>query len=222
MLKRPERDSRLKCWVCRRTDQELGNSLDLPTQRETELDRLATMVDRSKADFEKGANGWAHRSSEHLDDLVLGFVLKHPEQFESLGFVGEVVKAKKFLVDPLSVCIREVKAGRMAGLGAVEVSGRDEREAELINVAAREFEERNGCRIGDGKAFDGMSLRRGLSVLKEAGLLYFSIQKRVLETQKQDARRTRPKFEVSLVNLKDIPAPVPVCGVCLHVLRQSN
>jgi hypothetical protein len=78
---------------------------------------------------------------------------------------------------------------------------------------------KGGDGLGMPKGFEGLSLKGGIRFLIDLGLLYYAIQAAILQSQKEDARSTRPTYKVELVNVKGHLTKVRLCNVCEQLVQ---
>jgi hypothetical protein len=208
-----------KCWLCRRTANDVREVMGRPTSKELEVERLIGMVKGSKAAFESRSALWTELVPEQLKNIEFGFILKNPEAFKSVEFADELVKTKKFLVDAIVEVTKCARSGKNGSLGVVEFSGKDERQTSLLILEAGDFERRTGRAVDSPGLFEGADLRQGIGILREAGLVYFAIQWGILRLLMEDAMRNRPRVGVSVFLLDGVADSVSLCSVCEGLLK---
>jgi len=49
-------------------------------------------------------------------------------------------------------------------------------------------------------------------------MLYFSIQEKMLELEKEDEMSKRPVFSVSIAKVNGLPSEIPICTVCQNLV----
>lgn len=219
-----------KCWICGRTSEEVRVAMDRPSEREVELEGMMAKVEDSRRQFERTSRTWSGGVPAEFKDTEFAFVLENPNQFRSLKFVDEVARAKRSLADSLVDAAEVVLKGGDANLGIVEATGSDKSQADLIVGRLHEFARSSGRGLGlslpDGPAepggptgFEGLTLRDGIRYLTEVGLLYFTIQRELLQAQKGEVKAERPGYRVAVVKVRGHPAGVPLCSVCELLIK---
>ncbi len=221
-----------KCWVCRRTDEDLKSAFDHATPVEYEIQRLMERVGASAAEFDAKTRKWARSAPSSFTTLDFVFVLNNSSQFKNLGIVDDITRAKKALVDPLAAAYatkvdpkgekERVRNEGMVSLGAVDYMKTDPMQKEAVERTRDDFERRMGLRVGDPRLFDGRKFPEGLALLREVGMLYFSTQRGVLGVQLEQEKGKRPRFGVEMVKLKQVAVPIPLCTVCDGLMRNPT
>lgn len=199
--------------------------------RESETDRRLEKVAEAKAKFAKTSMEWGDRIPEQFKALGFDFVTKNPSQFKSIRFAEDAEQARRSIADPLAAAVTGLRKGEEASIGDVTIGAENEagRKAALKEVG--EFEKRVARVLGDeaqdddGGApsplphrFEGLNLGQGAGFLREVGMLYYSVQEKVLQGDKEEEMSRMPSFTVSMVRLGDLADEVPVCTVCQNLI----
>jgi hypothetical protein len=212
-----------RCWFCGRSSDEVNSSVGRIPQ-ETELDkRFAKMTDLM-GKFTRASGEWGDLVPDQFKTLEFDFVVGNPAQFKGMRFLPEVDDSKKSIVIPLRVAIGNVRNGTEASIGGVKITPSDKAKKEVFLKEVTDFERRTGRTLngsGDSSkphAFEGLRVGQGLAFLREVGMLYFSVQEKLLEAEKEDEMSRRPTFAVSIARVDGLPNDIPVCTVCQNVV----
>ena len=215
-----------RCWMCGRTTEEVRSSVGRPPE-EVQLDNRLERMEEIHAKFSRASGEWGSLVSDQFRSLDFEFVVGNPGQFKAMRFLGEVDDAKKSIVMPLQVAIGNVRNGIEASIGGVKIGPLDESRKRVLLKETEEFERRNGRRLdgsgtngGTPRGFDGLSIGQGLAFLKEVGALYFDIQEKLLEAEKEDEMRRGPVFAISNARVGEL-LEVPVCTVCQNLVTSA-
>jgi len=213
-----------KCWMCGRTSDEVNSSVGRIPQ-ETELDkRFARMTDLM-ARFNRASGEWGDLVPEQVKTLDFDFVLNNQSQFKSIRFLAEVEDSKKTIVIPLQVALANVRKGVEASIGGVKIGPSDGAKREVFLREIADFERRTGRNLNSSTAdrskphgFEGMRVGQGLVFIKEVGALYFLVQEKLLEIEKEEEMSKRPVFAVSIAKVNGFEGEIPVCTVCQNLV----
>jgi len=213
-----------KCWLCGRTSDEVNSSVGRIPQ-ETELDkRYARMTDLA-GKFNRASGEWADLVPEQFKTLEFDFVISNQAQFRGMRFLPEVEDSQKSIVIPLQVAVGNVKSGIEASIGGVRISSSDRTKRDILLKEVEDFERRTGRHVngegGNGSqphGFEGMRIGQGLGFMREIGMLYFSVQEKLLEVEKEDEMSRRPVFSVSIAKVDGLPGDIPICTVCQNLV----
>jgi hypothetical protein len=223
-----------KCWVCGRTPEEVRDAVGKPIPVETEVDRSMAKVVAMKANFSKLSGEWATLVPEQFKSMDFRFVMKNADQFKSIAFIGDVENAGRSYVEGLGEAVTRVRKGEEAGVGELMVDPKDAKRKEILLKGVEEFEKRSGRMLGvqnGGKrgsaadhpmpaGFEGLRLGEGIRYLRDAGMVYYSIQQSLLEAAKAEEASKKPAFGVGSTRLGGFSKAVPLCTVCENLIRE--
>jgi hypothetical protein len=223
-----------KCWVCGRTPEEVRDAVGKPVPVETEVDRSMAKVVAMKANFAKMSGDWTVGVPEQFKSMDFRFVMKNSDQFRTIAFIGDVESAGKSYVDGLGEAVTKARKGEEAGIGELTVDPKDAKRREILLKGVEEFEKRSGRMLGvqnGGKrgsaadrpmpaGFEGLRLGEGIRYLRDAGMLYYSIQQSLLEAAKVEEASKKPPFGVGSTRLGGFSKAVPLCTVCENLIRE--
>ncbi len=224
----------MKCWVCGRTPEEVRDAVGKPVPVETEVDRSMAKVVAMKVNFAKISGDWAVGVPEQFKSMDFRFVMKNADQFRSIAFIGDVESAGRSYVDGLGEAVTRARKGEEAGIGELSVDPKDAKRREILLKGVEEFEKRSGRMLGvqnGGKrgtmperpmpaGFEGLRLGEGIRYLRDAGMLYYSIQQSLLEAAKVEEASKKPAFGVGATRLGGFSKAVPLCTVCENLIRE--
>jgi len=213
-----------KCWMCGRSSDEVNSSVGRIPQ-ETELDRRFARMTELMGKFSRASAEWGNLVPDQFKTFEFEFVLNNPNQFKGMRFLTEVDDSKKSIVIPLKVAIGNVRNGVEGSIGGVKISPTDMAKKDVFLKEVGDFERRTNRNLngagGDGSkplGFDGMRIGQGLAFMREVGMLYFSIQEKLLELEKEDEMSKRPVFAVSIAKVNGLPGEIPLCTVCQNLV----
>ena len=213
-----------KCWICGRTSDEVSSSVGRPPEA-LELDSRLERMEDLMAKFNRASAEWGNLVPEQFKTLDYDFVIGNPAQFRSIRFLNEIDDAKKSIVIPLQVAVGNVRNGADATLGGVKIGPSDRSKRKVLLKEIDDFERRTGRYLngsgGNGDmphGFAGLFIGQGLSYLRETGLLYFTIQEKLIEAEREDEMSRRPVFAVSIAKVSGLSGDVPVCTVCQNLV----
>ena len=212
-----------KCWLCGRTSDEVNSSVGrIP--HETELDKRFARMNDLMGKFNRASGEWGNLVPDQFKTFEFDFVLSNQAQFKGMRFLSEVDDSKKSIVIPLKVAIGNVRSGVEASIGGVKIGPSDAAKKEIFLKEVGDFERRTGRNLNGSKeaskqnGFEGLRIVQGLSFMKEVGMLYFSIQEKMLELEKEDEMSKRPVFSVSIAKVNGLPSEIPICTVCQNLV----
>ena len=213
-----------KCWICGRNSDEVSSSVGRPPE-ELELDSRLERMEDLKAKFNRASAEWGNLVPEQFKTLAYDFIVGNPAQFKSIRFLSEVDDARKSIVMPLQVAVGNVRSRTEASLGGVKIAPGDALKRNVLLSEIDEFERRTGRYLnGSGGSAqmphgsEGLVVAQGLAYLRETGMLYFVIQEKLLEAEKEEEMSKRPVFAVSIAKVSGLPGDVPVCTVCQNLV----
>ena len=213
-----------KCWMCGRSSDEVNSSVGRIPQ-ETELDRRFARMTELMGKFSRASAEWGNLVPDQFKTFEFEFVLNNPNQFKGMRFLTEVDDSRKSIVIPLKVAIGNVRNGVEGSIGGVKISPTDMAKKDVFLKEVGDFERRTNRNLngsgGDGSkplGFDGMRIGQGLAFMREVGMLYFSIQEKLLELEKEDEMSKRPVFAVSIAKVNGLPGEIPLCTVCQNLV----
>ena len=213
-----------KCWMCGRSSDEVSASVGRIPQ-ETELDRRVFRMNDLMGKFSRASGEWGNLIPDQFKTFDFDFVLNNQAQFKGMRFLPEVEDAKKSIAIPLRVAVGNVRNGVEASIGGVKLDPKDMVKKDAFLKEVGDFERRTGRNLngsgGDGSkphGFDGLRIGQGLAFMREVGMLYFSIQEKMLELEKEDEMSKRPVFGVSIAKVNGLPGEIPICTVCQNLV----
>jgi len=213
-----------KCWMCGRTSDEVNSSVGRIPQ-ETELDKRFARMSDLMARFNRASVEWGDLVPEQVKTLDFDFVLNNQSQFKSIRFLAEVEDSKKTIVIPLQVALANVRKGVEASIGGVKIGPSDGAKREVFLREIADFERRTGRNLSSSTAdsskphgFEGMRVGQGLGFIKEVGALYFLVQEKLMEIEKEEEMSKRPVFAVSIAKVNGFEGEIPVCTVCQNLV----
>ena len=175
--------------------------------------------------FTRVSGEWGTLIPDQFKTLDFDFVVSNQAQFKAMRFLGEVDDARRSIVIPLQVALGNVKSGAEASIGGVKIGPSDRAKREVLLKETNDFERKTGRQMNGGggngsapRSFEGLQIGQGLNFLREIGALYFSIQEKLLEAEKEDEMSKRPIFAVSIAKVNGLPGDVPVCTVCQNLI----
>jgi len=235
-----------RCWFCHRSDAEVLAFADVEAPREREILHQMTEVARCKAAFGESADAWRKGVPKELKEFDFKFVTSNADQFKPIrignGLLGEIVApnkllreivdAKKLTADWLEnvALVLQQGAGEIPGFGAL--SSFEEADRDLLGRMVDQFEAKWGRRIGsDGSrgadpngyehGFEGLKLFDGLEFMIAVGVLYYDVQAQLLDMARRKEISSKPKRGLLVLPVYGYP-PVPLCSVCVDVMRELS
>jgi hypothetical protein len=174
--------------------------------------------------FNRASTEWGNLIPDQFKTFDFDFVMNNQAQFKTMRFLGEVEDSKKSIVIPLKVAEGNVRNGVEASIGGVRIGPSDSTKKEIFLKEVGDFERRTGRYLngagGDSKphGFDGLRIGQGLAFMREVGMLYFSVQEKLLEVEKEDEMSRRPVFAVSIAKVEGLENEIPICTVCQNLV----
>jgi hypothetical protein len=213
-----------RCWVCGRTAEEIQASLDAESQEEIEIKRQMSQVAWFRSKFMESAALWRRSIPKEFKDMDFLFVTGNASQFRAIEQLGELIDAKKLMIDWLADASTRLRNGDQGSLGTVPLSSMDKAHRELTIKMLDQFEGRWHRQFADGTGgfpvgFDGLKLADGLEFLINGGLLYYDVQVQLLEFARLRASNAKPKWTIGLVEVKGNPK-VSLCNVCESLIKE--
>jgi len=213
-----------KCWMCGRSSDEVNASVGRIPQ-ETELDRRSARMADLMVRFNRASGEWGDLVPEQFKTLEFDFVLSNQTQFKVMRFLPEVEDSRKSIVIPLQVAVGNVGSGVEASIGGVKIGPSDAVKKDVLLKEVGDFERRTGRKLagsgGNGgvpHGFEGMRIGQGLGFMRDVGMLYFSVQEKLLDVEKEDEMSKRPVFAVSIAKVNGLPGEIPICSVCQNLV----
>jgi len=211
-----------RCWLCGRTTAEVRESVGRPLQPDSEVERRAARVRDSKATFARESGEWWNRVPDQLKSMDFDFVMGNHDQFKAVGFVEEAERARTDIADSMSEAARKARQGEAVTLGEVKISASDKTRRDTMVQAVEEFEKKTGRLLSDGTAkndsvphgFEGLDMARGIAFLRDVGMLYYAVQERFLESEREEEMSKRPTFGVGVARIPSVAGEVHVCTIC--------
>ena len=235
-----------RCWFCHRSEPEVSAFADLETPREREILQQMSQVTRFRENLVQTADVWRKGLPKELREFDFKFVTSNPDQFKPIrignGLLGEIVApnkllgeiadAKKLMVDWLEnvALVLRKGDGEVPGFGALSPFEKADRDllSKTIDLFEAKWHRRLGSEGNKGpdpsgykQGFDGLKLFDGLEFLIAAGLLYYDVQAQLLEMCRKKEINSKPKRGVSVLLVNGYP-PVPLCSVCVDVMRELS
>jgi hypothetical protein len=220
--------------VCGRTAEDVRSAAGKPNSEYPEIDRSLAKVNEAKTNFARVSNNWWIGVPDQFKMMDFSFVVKNPAQFKGLGFIGEIEDARKSFIDLLGEAAARVSDGEQASLGDVQVGPKEQRLKQILLEKVDGFEKRSGRVLmhsdhnGNGKAPDatkptgmaGLNLGDGIKFLRDAGMLYFSIEQSLLEARKEEEMKKVPPFGVASLKVNNFSKGIPLCTICENLIRE--
>ena len=213
-----------KCWMCGRTSDEVNSSVGRIPQ-ETELDKRYARMTDLMARFNRASGEWGDLIPDQFKTLDFDFVMNNQAQFKGMRFLPEVDDSKKSIVIPLQVAVGNVRGGVEASIGGVKIGPSDRTKKDVFLKEVDDFERRTGRQVnGSGSnnsiphGFEGLRVGQGLGFMREVGMLYFSVQEKLLEIEKEDEMSRRPIFAVTIAKVDGLEGEIPICTVCQNLV----
>jgi hypothetical protein len=219
-----------KCWVCGRSAEELQSSLDAETEEEAEIRKQISQVAWFKSKFLESAALWRRSIPKEFKEMDFTFVTGNAGQFRSLETLGEMLDAKKLMIDWLADASQKLQKGDGGSLGNVPLSSITQADRESLTKMLDHFEgkwhryvmKEGAARAGSAgypAGFDGLNLADGVEFLVAGGLLYYDFQSHLLEVARARASDSKPKWSVTLVEVQGNPR-VALCKVCESLIKE--
>ena len=217
----PPKDSSI-CWLCGRSSAEVRESVGRPLQPDSEVERRAARVRDSKAAFVRESSEWWSRVPDQLKSMDFDFVMGNHDQFKAVSFVEEAERARANIADSMSEAARRARQGEGVTLGEVKISAGDKARRDAMVQAVEEFERKTGRLLSNGAAkndsaphgFEGLDMARGIAFLRDVGMLYYAVQERFIESEREEEMSKRPTFGVGVARIPSISGEVHVCTIC--------
>ena len=232
-----------RCWVCRRSEDEVSAFADVETPRQREILEQTSQVTRFRADFVQSADAWRKGVPKEFKEYDFRFVTSNADQFKSIRIgngllgeitfptklLGEIVEAKKLTVDWLEKATPILRKGdgEVPGFGILSPFERADRD--MLRRMVEQFEAKWRRRIeGDGskgpgpsgykQGFEGLNLFDGLEFMIAEGTLYYDVQAQLLDMAKRKEISSKSKRGILAVPVNGSPL-VPVCSVCVDLMK---
>lgn len=232
-----------RCWFCHRSDAEVLAFADVETPREREILQKMSQLTRFKADFVQSAEVWKKGVPKEFKEYDFTFVTSNADQFKPIRIgngllgeiapnklLGEIADAKKLTVDWLEnvALVLRKGDGEIPGFGALSRFEKADRDS-LSNMVDQ-FEATRRRRIGSvgsrgsdpsgyERGFEGLKLIDGLEFMIAVGTLYCDVQAQLLDMARRKESNSKPKRGVTVLLVNGYP-PVPLCSVCVDVMRE--
>ena len=209
-----------RCWVCHRSVEEISAAVDTETQEERELKKQMSQVNWTRTKFVESADLWRRTLPRDFKDMDFTFIATNASQFGSIKGLGEVLDAKKLMVDWLADASSRLRKGGDDLHGLPELAPLEKSDAESLVKSLDQFEAKSRRTIqtdahkdGYVSAFDGLKLFEGLEFLIAEGLLYYDVRTQLLNFAMARASAKKPKTTLRMVQANGYP-PVQLCSVC--------
>jgi len=223
----------VRCWVCGRTVEEVRQSVGPTTTEMSDADRGLAKVADARARFVRVANDWWDTTPDQFKNMEFNFVMGNPSQFKAIKFIDDVQAARKTHLEALGDAVALGRKGKEFTVGDMKVEANDAKRRDAVVREVDEFERRTGRTLERGRAageekeesgsratgFDGFKLGEGLKYLREAGTLFYYVQQKILEVDKEDEKKKMPTYEIGMARIKGIPKAVPLCTVCENLIK---
>src|SRR5712692_238584 len=128
-----------RCWVCGRSAEEITTSLDAETPEEAEIKKQITQIAWFRSKFLESAAVWRRSIPREFKDMDFSFVTNNADQFRVIDVLGELIDAKKLMLDWLGEASNSLRKGEGA-LGTVQVATLNKAESEALTRALELFE----------------------------------------------------------------------------------
>jgi len=209
-----------RCWVCHRSLEEITAAIDTETQEERDLKKQMSQVTWTKTKFVESADLWRRTLPRDFKDMDFQFIASNASQFATIKGLGEVLDAKRLMVDWLADASSRLRKGGEEMQGLPELAPLEKPDAESLIRTIDQFEARSRRTIqpdahkeGYASAFEGLKLFEGLEFLIAQGLLYYDVRTQLLSIALVRANAKKPKASLRMVQAHGYP-PVQLCSVC--------
>jgi hypothetical protein len=209
-----------RCWVCHRSLEEITAAVDTETQEERELKKQLSQVSWTKSKFVESADLWRRTLPRDFKDMDFQFIASNASQFSSIKGLGEVLDAKRLMVDWLADSSSRLRKGGDVMQAAPELAPLEKQDVDSLVRMLDQFEAKSRRTIqpdmrreGYASAFDGLKLFEGLEFLIAQGLLYYDVRTQLLTFALVRADAKKPKTSLRMVQANGYP-PVQLCSVC--------
>jgi hypothetical protein len=218
-----------RCWVCGRSAEEIQSSLDAETPEEADIKKQITQITWFRSKFLESAAVWRRSIPKEFRDMDFSFVTNNADQFRSIDVLGELIDAKKLMLDWLGEASNSIRKGDGA-LGTVSVSTLTKAESEALTRALDLFEgkwhrylsKEEKARPGAAVlpvGFEGLKLGDGLEYIVAGGLFYYDFQTQLFDVARIKAAAAKPKWTIGLVGVPGNPR-VALCNVCESLIKE--
>ncbi len=218
-----------RCWVCGRSAEEIQSSLDAETPEEAEIKKQIGQITWFRSKFLESVAVWRRSVPREFKDMDFTFVTNNADQFRVIDVLGELIDAKKLMLDWLGEASNSLRRGDGA-LGTVSVATLSKTESESLTRALDLFEgkwhrylsKEEKARPGAAVlpvGFEGLKLADGLEYIAAGGMFYYDFQNQLLEIAKVKAASSKPKWAVGLVSVPGNPK-VALCNVCESLIKE--
>lgn len=209
-----------RCWVCHRSLEEITAAVESETQEERELKKQMSQVSWTKSKFVESADLWRRTLPRDFKDMDFLFISSNAAQFSSIKGLGEVLDAKRLMVDWLADSSSRLRKGGDEMRAAPELAPLEKQDVESLVKMLDQFEAKSRRTVqpdmrreGYASGFDGLKLFEGLEFLIAQGLLYYDVRTQLLTFALLRAVAKKPKTSLRLVQANGYP-PVQLCSVC--------
>jgi len=209
-----------RCWVCHRSIEEITASVDTETQEERELKKQLSQVSWTRSKFVESADLWRKTLPRDFKDMDFQFIASNASQFGSIKGLGEVLDAKRLMVDWLADASSRLRKGEEGMHSLPELAPLEKPDADSLIKMLDQFEARSRRTIqpdvhkdGYVTAFEGLKLFEGLEYLIAQGILYYDVRTQLLTFAMVRANAKKPKTSLRMVQANGYP-PVQLCSVC--------
>jgi hypothetical protein len=197
-----------------------------PLQPESEVDKRFARVRDSKAIFARDSGEWWSRVPDQLKSMDFNFVMGNVSQFKGIGFIEEAAKIKVSVADPMSEAASRIREGVDVALGEVKINANDAGRKDAVVFAIDEFEKRTGRFLSNGNGgngstphgFDGLDFGRGIGFLRDIGMLYYNVQEKLLESDRDEEMSKRPTFGVGVAHIPSVSGELHICSICQNLI----
>jgi len=218
-----------RCWVCGRSAEEIQSSLDAETPEEAEIKKQITQITWFRTKFLESAAVWRRSIPREFKDMDFSFVTNNADQFRSIDVLGELIDAKKLMLDWLGEATNSLRKGE-GTLGTVSAASLNKAENESLIRALELFEgkwhrylsKEEKARPGAAVlpiGFEGLKLADGLEYIVAGGLFYYDFQTQLLDIARVKAASAKPKWTIGLVGVPGNPK-VALCNVCESLIKE--
>jgi len=111
-----------RCWVCGRSAEEIQSSLDAESQEEVEIKKQMAQVTWFRGKFMESAALWRKSIPREFKDMDFLFVTDNAGQFRTMDQLGEIIDAKKLMLDYLADASTKLRKSDGGSLGSVSLS----------------------------------------------------------------------------------------------------
>ena len=202
------------CWICRRNEKELPNSLKVKTSQELKIENLSKKVQTDKEFLQKRMNELKGKLPTEYFDFDFNFVLNNPGQFDKIKELSEVLYLKNHGLE-INGVINDVDhaSGPVISIGVVNFDLNAPFVERVVEYARK-------LRINDQLNFQGLKFKAGIDQLIRIAQSYYDLQLFILKEQLSEASSKRNLWVSYSVTAGDSVQMLKICSTCDKLVRQ--